>query len=292
MLVWEGHTEPVISLAFAPDGGSLATGDRGGRVLVRDVLGGREFDRPTAMPTPATALAYRPDGVLYRANGSLVLSLHPADPPATGFTLDSVGFDEPVTALTWAWDRLLAVGCGDRLQPRAGHFLLWDEGTGLVKKPKFLEPAGVKAVAVHAAARLVAWANGSRRVTVWDTRKADPAYFNQTHSANDIAWHPDGLLLAATADRLGKVYDVAARREKLTLKGHTGQVTAVAFSPDGRHLVTGSWDGTVRLWDPATGSERERFDWGVGRVLCLAFDRDGQRLAAGGDKGTVAVWDV
>jgi WD40 repeat protein len=52
-----------------------------------------------------------------------------------------------------------------------------------------------------------------------------------------------------------KVWDAATGQQTLTLKGHTGGVESVAFSPDGKRLASGSGDQTVKVWDAATGQE-------------------------------------
>ena len=52
-----------------------------------------------------------------------------------------------------------------------------------------------------------------------------------------------------------KVWDADKGTEILTLKGHTGRVTSVAFSPDGKRIVSGSEDSTVKVWDADKGTE-------------------------------------
>jgi WD40 repeat protein len=78
----------------------------------------------------------------------------------------------------------------------------------------------------------------------------------------------------------------------LILEGHTDIVTAVAFSPDGQFIVSGSHDNTVSMWDATTGTGRHIMHGHTSSVTSIAFSPDGQFIVSGSHDNTVRVWDA
>ncbi len=74
--------------------------------------------------------------------------------------------------------------------------------------------------------------------------------------------------------------------------GQFGPVYAAVFSPDGRRILSGGADGSVRLWDAKTGKELKRLDGHVGRIWTVAFSPDGRRAVSGGYDNAIRLWDL
>jgi WD40 repeat protein len=88
------------------------------------------------------------------------------------------------------------------------------------------------------------------------------------------------------------VWDLATGQEVRRFTGHEYVVSERCGDPDGRHVVSGSADKTVRLWDLATGKEVRRFTGHVDAVLSVAVTPDGKYVVSGSADKTVRLWDL
>ena len=106
-----------------------------------------------------------------------------------------------------------------------------------------------------------------------------------------VAVSLNGKRLATGGNLTAKLWSLENGQELLTLTGHTAPVRSLAFSADGKRLLTGSRDDTVRLWDTATG--RALWTWKIaGGVRAVTFLPDGSPLVATGEELTLHIGDV
>ncbi|WP_204041147.1 WD40 repeat domain-containing protein [Acrocarpospora phusangensis] len=109
-----------------------------------------------------------------------------------------------------------------------------------------------------------------------------------------VATSPDGRQFATASAGAICLWDAATRRRlREPLTGHTGRVNTLVYSPDGRRLLSGGDDHTIRSWDTATGEPGDLNLAQASGISALAFDpRDPNRLATGTENGTVRLWDL
>jgi WD40 repeat protein len=295
----DGHDGVVTSVAFSPDGTTLAAVATRGPALfwdLNDDAPARGYPDPTASVVvegftrvawsqePGILALGRPSGdvdIVEIATGTLKAQF-------TGNIL------APVTGLAFFnGGRLLVISCGGAEDDTGALYVVArDKGFRRVS-PGTLVGTSFGAAAATPRGKVCFYVDKRRQVFRWDLTSPDQRKTNTFGKPiRSLALSPDEKMLAITEDYAIQLYDAESMQRIRTLTGHIGRVDALAFTPDGRHLAAGSWDKTVRFWDPATGHTVAAHDWEIGQVRTLAFSPDGLLAAAAGDRGTIVLWDV
>eukprot|EP00243_Klebsormidium_subtile_P013220 TRINITY_DN856_c0_g2_i1.p1 TRINITY_DN856_c0_g2~~TRINITY_DN856_c0_g2_i1.p1 ORF type:complete len:863 (+),score=174.21 TRINITY_DN856_c0_g2_i1:293-2590(+) len=126
----------------------------------------------------------------------------------------------------------------------------------------------------------------------WNLKPAR-VFTGHTDRVADVAWSPDGSMIASAADDgAAVIWGVTTGSQLLVFEGHQGRVAGVAWSPDGSTLATASYSKIAVLWDVKTGARlRELRNHGE-KVTGVAWSPDGRPVATASLDETAMLWDV
>ncbi len=275
-----GHTRPLALALFSPDGKFVVTASADNTVRVWDSLDGKLITEFRGHSQAVNEVAFSADGqFIITADDDQTARLWPFHPGegSTSSTIESWEHSAAVTSIACSPN-------GSEVAATTRDGKLWLDGVGMQRSMPF--------------SYLV-----DRSAKVANARfSPDGQSIATTRAASGVIYNIDALRRFVDSQRSEFIYEKAAAPEKerkslepegiITLSGHTADINSVAFSPDGRFVVTASADGTARVWDAATGASRGELRGHSGSVNSASFSPDGKLIVTAGNDASVRLWDA
>ncbi len=298
-----GHTRSVTTIAFSPDGKLLASGGRDETIRLWDTVTGEQKKQLIGHKWAISSLAFSPDGKTLTS----AIGLHAEKIPAEiGVAIDIKlwnidtgeatatfrGHTKDITSLAFSPDGKTLASSG-----KDSKVFLWNVATG--KNTVLLTEHEREVIFVGFSPDGKTFATGSwdNTVKLWD---ATTGSLKNTITEQGImgvysvAFSPVGSFIAVGGNRIMRLWDIQTKKHVNSFKGHSRDISSIAFSPDGNTVATvgDESDNTIMLWDLQAAKHRKTIKDHTLDVTCLTFSPDGKTIASGSQSGDGYLWNA
>ncbi|KAL5485795.1 hypothetical protein ACEPAI_6837 [Sanghuangporus weigelae] len=275
--ILKGHTGPVNSVSISPDGRFIASGSSDGTICVWDAGSGRpmwSFD----VGSRVGSVAFSPDSKQI-VSGTVdetirVVNIDTGELISGPFKADEL--------------KTVSYADGNRVILVLGYILYFENGEFV----SVLVEDEMRYLAVSSDGKFVLGAQ-NRKAGIWDAGTGKRVSEFDVDNAKSYAVSPDRRVVTGSYD--GTICVFNDRGELVTgpFKAHSSTVFSLAFSQDGKRVVSGDRDRSIAVWDADNG----RIIWGpfnehTSYIMSVIFTPDGKRVISASFDNTIRIWDV
>lgn len=285
--VFHGHEAAVASVAFSPDGKTIAAGSQDAIIRLWDLQGnpiGTPFQGHTAS---VLSVAFSPDGQTI-VSGSFDQTICLWDWQGNPRGKPFQGHSAPVCSVAFSpYGETIVSGSTDTT------IRLWDLQGNPIGEPFQGHSASVQSVAFSPDGQTIVSGSYDTTIRRWDLQGniLEEPFEGHSGAVLSVTFSPDGdLILSGSVDRTIRLWDLQGNPIGDPFQGHEDRVRSVTFNLNGTRITSGSNDQTVRLWDLKGNPICEPFGGHEDRVWSVAFSPDGSRIVSGSEDGTLRLW--
>ncbi len=287
LVVQNGHSGGIKSLAYSRDGKFIATGSADHRIFIWSSKTGSLIRRLSGHKNYVTSVDFSPRGSLLASgsmDGKIILWSPDSDVPVKTI---NTGFGATGKVLFSPDGKYLAYGKKEisLLESKSGKKKM------TIQNP---HPGFIRVGAFSPHGRYLAALTGKNRIDIFDieNQKEVKSLSGHTGLVQAVAWSPDGKMLASgSLDGTVRIWDINSGRGR---KINPGNVFALGFSPDGKKIAAGvskNYRYSLIVISALTGRILYTRDTGGDLVTSLSFSPHGKQIASGSSEKKLTLWD-
>lgn len=283
---FRGHLKPVFSVAFSPDGNTLASGSYDKSVRIWDINAGRLLQTFTGHTDAVYSVAYNSSGNMLASCGK-DKTIRIWD-PSTGRLKKTLKSNEEVTTISFDPIRNQIASAGEK-----GIINIWDIDSG---KKKFTLRGHfdlISSIDYSFDGAYLASGSYDKQILLWAplAGKQLTSLPQSTASVNAISFQPNGTaLIAGSSDKTVKLWEIPIGELIRTFEPGSGEIISVSFNNNGSYLACAMSDGTIGIWNVETGKIVTIFPSNHGTVNFVEFSPDGTLLTSAGSDNNIRLW--
>lgn len=284
--------EIAADVIWAPDGNSFAVAEKGGAIIIREPMTGRELTtlKNSGAPNPKFAPESK---IAFSIDGQRITSIDEQN-------LISVWEIKTRKVVNTFMTKIYMTGLFPAFSPDGNQVVVsddantmkvWDVNSG--KELLTVKGQGISKAALSPSGKLLAVTEfNSGVIKLFDFSSGKEISTLKGPFGNwSVGFSPDGEQLAAgTISGDLSLWEVKTGRQIFTAQGHARGVISLSFTPDGNRIATGGFDNKVKIWDSRTGQELLTLTGHTEVLKAVAFSPDGKMLLSASRDKTVRIW--